>query len=209
MNQRHTERGFDRLVNFSDAVVAIAITLLVLPLTEIAGDAEKYESVGELLDDHSGVLSAFLISFVVLANYWLIHHRIFEWINGYDSALAWLNIGWLLFIVLIPFTTEVITNLSFGAGSGVMYSGNLAAIGLFLALIGWHVKRTPALQVPGFENSRMRLRKSFIYVGYFVAIGALSTVAPEAASWAMLGLIPLALLIKEKGADQEPSTAPA
>lgn len=201
VNQRHTDRGFDRLVNFSDAVVAIAITLLVLPLTDLAGDRDAYESVGQFLDENSPVLSAFLISFAVLANYWLIHHRIFEWIDSYDPALAWLNIGWLLFIVLIPFTTEVVTNLGFAAGSGVLYSGNLAAIGLFLALIGWHVKRTPALQVPGFRANNMRLRKSFVYVWYFIAVGALSLVAPEVASWSMLGLIPLSFLLSEKVPD--------
>ncbi len=198
MAQRHTDRGFDRLVNFSDAVVAIAITLLVLPLTDLAGDKESYESVGEFFEKNSAVFQAFLISFVVLANYWLIHHRIFEWIDSYDPALAWLNIGWLMFIVLIPFTTEVITNLGFAAGGGVLYAGNLAAIGLFLALIGWHVQRNRELQVLGFEANHMRLRKSFIYVWYFVAVGALSLVAPVVASWSMLGLIPLSFLIKEK-----------
>ncbi len=197
MSKRHTERGFDRLVNFSDAVVAIAITLLVLPLTDLAGDSDKYDSVLQLLGEHSGVMSAFLISFVVLANYWLIHHRIFEWIVDYDITLAWLNIGWLLAIVLIPFTTEVITNLGFGHGSGLFYSLNLALIGLFLALIGWHVQRSPELQAPDFEPNRMRLQKSVIYVAYFVAVGLFSLVNPDLASWAMLGLIPLSLLLKE------------
>ena len=50
----------------------------------------------------------------------------------------------------------------------------------------------------GFEANHMRLRKSFIYVWYFVAVGALSLVAPVVASWSMLGLIPLSFLIKEK-----------
>lgn len=198
MIQRHTDRGFDRLVNFSDAVVAIAITLLILPLTDIAGDAEQYDSAAHLLRENAGTVTAFLISFLVLADYWLIHHRMFEWINDYDNALAWLNIGWLFAIVVLPFSTELISHNNFGQGFGLSYTLNLAVISLFMAFIAWRVQVTPALQPDGFRAGRMRLRKSVIYCIYFICVGLYSLVNPDLASWLLLGLLPLGLLLSEK-----------
>jgi hypothetical protein len=71
-----TDRGLDRLVNFSDATVAIAITLLLLPLVDIADEIRR-ESLGDLLADHVGTLIAFFVSFVVISRLWLSHHRLF------------------------------------------------------------------------------------------------------------------------------------
>lgn len=209
---RHTERGFDRLVNFSDAVVAIAITLLVLPLVEIAGQLALHETPGALLAEYGGTIWGFVISFVVLADYWLIHHRIFEWIGDYDSALAWLNIGWLFSIVILPFSTETISTRGFADGWGMVYTANLAVISAFMALIGWRVQRTPALQASGFAPHRMRLLKSSVFAGYFLAVGVLSLFQPAVASYAMLGLFPLGILLgrsENSGPDDSPDEAPA
>ena len=77
MTRFRTERGLDRLVNFSDATVAIAITVLLLPLVDIALEIEK-ESLGELLWSNIGTIIAFAITFAVIARLWSVHHRIFE-----------------------------------------------------------------------------------------------------------------------------------
>ncbi|MFN8126106.1 MAG: TMEM175 family protein [Candidatus Nanopelagicales bacterium] len=199
----HTERGFDRLVNFSDAVVAIAITLLVLPLTELAGEMTGHSTPLSFWEEHSGAVWGFLISFVVLANYWLIHHRMFESIDEYDVALTWLNIGWLFSIVVLPFSTELISEVSFANGWGLVYTVNLAVISLFLALIGRHVSRNPQLQTPEFAPTHMRMRKSMAYAYFFVAVGILSLWAPQLASFSMLLLFPLGMWIgrSERGTD--------
>lgn len=108
----HTERGFDRLVNFSDAVVAIAITLLILPLVDTATELND-KTVSELLADNWVKLLVFVISFAVIGRFWLAHHRMYENIVGYDKPLLWANLFWLLTIVFLPFPTELIA-----AGAG-------------------------------------------------------------------------------------------
>lgn len=202
---RHSERGFDRLVNFSDAVVAIAITLLVLPMTDVASKITDRSSPVDLWHEDSGAIWAFAISFVVLANYWLIHHRMFEAIQAYDGALVWLNIGWLFSIVLLPFSTELIAQVSFANGWGLIYTVNLAAISAFLTLIGWHVKRTPRLQAPGVTMSQLRMLKSVVYCIFFVLIGLLSLWQPVLASYSMLLLFPLGVFLSRFDRGQ-PST---
>jgi uncharacterized membrane protein len=68
------DRGFERLVAFVDAMVAIAITLLVLPLVELTSEVDDYASVGALLRENQSQVWAFLLSFAVIARLWFVQH---------------------------------------------------------------------------------------------------------------------------------------
>lgn len=68
-----TPHGFSRMVNFCDAVVAIAITLLILPLVDAAGSIGSL-SVRGLFVQNAFRLFVFVLSFAVIGNFWLIHH---------------------------------------------------------------------------------------------------------------------------------------
>ncbi|MFC1418989.1 TMEM175 family protein [Streptacidiphilus sp. N8-3] len=100
-------RAADRLIAFSDAVVAIAMTLLALELPVPSGDtaAELWASARH----NQGHYLAFLISFVVIAAAWQQHHRVFDRLRRVDSRLRSLNMLWLLMIVLNPFATKLLT----------------------------------------------------------------------------------------------------
>lgn len=100
------ERGLERLILFSDAVVAIAITLLVLPLADL--EPEEGQSALSLVRTHWDEFFAFAISFAVIARFWFSHHHIFRNLISHDSTLMGLNTAWLLSIVLMPFTTAVL-----------------------------------------------------------------------------------------------------
>jgi uncharacterized membrane protein len=106
------ERGFesratDRLVAFSDAVVAIAITLLALDLPVPTGLTMKsfLHSVGHNIDHYV----AFLISFVVIAAAWRRYHGVFRYIERVDVQVRNYNVLWLLMIILNPFATRLLT----------------------------------------------------------------------------------------------------
>jgi len=96
----------ERLAFFSDAVVAIAITLLAIELPVPRGEtnAEFFTSVRE----ESFAYLTFLVSFLVIAIYWMAHHRVFRYVARVDQRLVVLNLAWLLLIVLTPFLTEVV-----------------------------------------------------------------------------------------------------
>ncbi|MCE3555864.1 DUF1211 domain-containing protein [Pseudonocardia sp. RS11V-5] len=103
-----TERGAaERLAFFSDAVVAIAITLLAIDLQVPQGDtaAQLVAAVAA----HRGEYLAFLISFAVIARHWISHHGVFRYVGRATLPLIWLNMLWLLVIVLTPFFTKFIS----------------------------------------------------------------------------------------------------
>lgn len=101
-----SERGFDRLVNFSDAVVAIAITLLVLPLVTEASEL-KNETILEFLQRNGMQFFSFFLSFAIIGRFWLVHHKFFDRLVAYNRSMMVWNLLWLLGIVFLPFPTEL------------------------------------------------------------------------------------------------------
>ena len=99
-------RAAERLTFFSDAVVAIAMTLLAIELPVPEGSTIKvfWASV----EHDEGHYAAFLISFVVIAAAWRGHHELFQYAKRTDGRLVTLNTCWLLTIVLIPFATKLL-----------------------------------------------------------------------------------------------------
>jgi uncharacterized membrane protein len=103
----YERRALERLVFFSDAVVAIAITLLAIDLPVPTG-----ATVAEFLSsarDHDGVYLSFLVSFSTIAAAWSHHHDVFKYARRADARLRNVNMIWLLMIILIPFATKLLT----------------------------------------------------------------------------------------------------
>ena len=96
----------ERLTFFSDAVVAIAITLLAIDLPVPEGSSFSAFWLSVRHDD--GHYAAFLISFVVIAAAWFDHHDLFRYVRGTDARLKVLNMWWLFSIVVNPFATKLL-----------------------------------------------------------------------------------------------------
>lgn len=110
----------ERLVFFSDAVVAIAITLLALNLPDVGGrnNPEVLRSMGRATDAYL----PFLISFVVIAAHWRAHHRLYEFVARLDSRLITINMVWLLMIIITPYATRVLSGGNSSEGFAVRFS---------------------------------------------------------------------------------------
>jgi uncharacterized membrane protein len=141
-----TERGLDRFVTFLDAVVAIAITLLVLPLAEVLQGVDPGESLGSVLSGEGGQFFAFFLSFAVIARFWLVHHRIVEDVGTYDSPFLLLNLLWMLTIVVLPFATQVVGSLPPEPLAVLIYIGTITVSSACLTAITLLVWRRPALR---------------------------------------------------------------
>lgn len=129
----------ERLVFFSDAVVAIAITLLALelPLPEGVTATELLRSLG----DHRSEYISFLISFVVIGGHWRAHHRLFHWVDRLGGRLVQLSFGWLLMQVIMPFATKVIGEDGAFEFRFPFYALVQIVTLVFFLLMAWQIRR--------------------------------------------------------------------
>jgi uncharacterized membrane protein len=121
-------QGTDRLVLFTDAVVAIAITLLVLPLVDIAREAVATGAPSvELITENWPAIFSFLLSFVVIARFWWVHHQLFASVTVASTAIVVWNFVWVLTIVLLPFVTEMVSGYDNDQFTLVLYIAMILA----------------------------------------------------------------------------------
>jgi uncharacterized membrane protein len=105
-NELKKEFQLERMILFSDAVFAIAITLLAIELKvpAILHDITDHKLAESLLEMTPKFIG-FLISFLIIGHYWTIHHRLFGFVVNFNLRLLWLNLFFLLAVVLMPFTS--------------------------------------------------------------------------------------------------------
>jgi uncharacterized membrane protein len=103
----NNKKVLERMIFFSDGVFAFAMTLLIIDVHLPAGT--EVDNLGSVLISLWPNYLAFLISFFVITLYWISHIRLFRKIERCDWTLIWLNSFQLLFIVIIPFSTSVIS----------------------------------------------------------------------------------------------------
>lgn len=142
-----TERGLDRLVTFVDAIVAIAITLLVLPLVDLAvAGPGAAGATGHPLVAPIGRIGVFLLSFLVIARLWISHHTLFERVRAYDTVLVWWTLGWALTIVFLPFPTALVAERGDHDSVRALYMGTITLSSACLSAIAVLVHRRPELR---------------------------------------------------------------
>jgi len=139
-----TGRGFERLVNFTDAVIAIAVTLLVLPLVEIPGELRPEDSWSDILDEHGGEFGAFVLSFLVIWTFWAAHHHVMEYFRGYDYLLMRIHMVFLFTMISLPFSTQLLTGEHFD-WAAPFYLGTLLVSSLMLVAISARGRVKPEL----------------------------------------------------------------
>jgi len=190
----------DRIIFFSDAVFAIAITLLVLEVKvpEIPHDEVTNRiltnSLLELIPKFAGVI----VSFFIIGLFWTIHHRIFGYVTDYDGKLIRLNLFYLFFIVIMPFTTGFYSEYIFSLENTpfILYCFNIVMIGFINLLILRHITRPEKKLSQGLENKHLRTfyyLRSTMLSGIFVVIALIYIASPRLAIFAPI-LVPLFML---------------
>jgi uncharacterized membrane protein len=131
-NVEEHRKVLGRILAFSDGVFAFAITLLILDIKLPAHTLKA--NLGSILISLWPNYMAFLISFFVIGLYWSVHVRLFREIVRYDQNLIWLNLLHLLFIVIIPFSTSIIS-LYLTQLSVIAYATSIACAGYIHTLL--------------------------------------------------------------------------
>jgi uncharacterized membrane protein len=129
----------ERLMFFSDAVVAIAITLLAieLPLPEGEGTRAQLASLAA----NSIAYLTFAISFLVVGAHWQAHHRVFRYIERVDRTFVHLNFAWLMIIVVTPFLTEIIREGDLDIARFGLYALAQALLHIVFGIMQWLARR--------------------------------------------------------------------
>jgi uncharacterized membrane protein len=163
----------ERLIFFSDAVIAIAITLLALELPIPAGPtvhttAEAWHSFGANWDDYL----SFLISFVVIANQWFAHHWLYRYVNRVHRRLAGINMVWLLTIVVTPFATRVLVGdtpfpMAFTLYAGIQVVSQVTFLAMTLVIRRDHLLST---EVPRGTFAPAMTRSISFAVAFLISI---------------------------------------
>ncbi len=180
-----TDRGLDRLITFVDAVVAIAITLLVLPLVEVLRRPARDMDLAAVLAEDAAQFGAFLLSFVVIARLWLAHHRLVERVGAYDSAFVLVNLGWVLTVVLLPFATQVLAVYGNDRPAIATYIGTMTASSACLSVLSVLVWRRPSLRRAGTDTQPDLPWASLVTTGTLVLALLIGVLIPAINYWAL------------------------
>jgi uncharacterized membrane protein len=149
-NELKKEFQLERMILFSDAVFAIAITLLVLEikLPNIDRHTATDEQLGKALLELMPKFMGFLVSFFIIGLYWSIHHRMFGFVINYTRKMIWLNLFFLLAVVFMPFSTAIYSEyiLHFLKIPVIIYVINIVFLGL-MNFILWRYITNPKLHL--------------------------------------------------------------
>jgi len=147
----------ERVKFFTDAVVAIAMTLLILPLLENVSEAAKEGlDTAEFLGDHGDQIFAFVLSFVIIARFWVSHERLFDSVEQWTGWLMVLNILWMLTVVILPVATAMVGSMETDRAQIAVYVGIMLLNSVVMTAMCLVVLRHPVIwgqeSRPGLEG---------------------------------------------------------
>ena len=181
------EKALDRVVFFSDAVFAIAMTLLVfqlrVPILRASlPQSQENDQLWHALRGLGGELYSFALTFFVLGMFWMAHHRKFRLIRRYDDRLLWLNLAFLFFVAFVPFPTAVLGRYGDEVAT-LLYASTMALTGLLAGAITLHAYGRHRLIDANIDDRDIRhwIRRSYLSPIVFLASIPVAFVSPRAA----------------------------
>jgi TMEM175 potassium channel family protein len=187
--------GVDRLLALSDGVVAIAIILLVLQLNVPSPRLIDPDSASELatqLGKGADQLVSYVISFFVIAQFWLVHHRVFGRITGQQEGLAWWNFAFLFTITIMPFTSDLLGKFSANPLAIDIFAVNLRLAALTTQLTVIYGRRNDLVAAETAQEKRADQLRAAASVFVIVLSIGIAWVNPSAAKycWLLLAVAP-------------------
>jgi uncharacterized membrane protein len=138
-----TTSQLERLTFFSDAVFAIAITLLVIeihvPRLSTLDDQAFLLALHELQPSFTG----FMLSFLVIGALWVAHHRVFGMLADYNPMIMWPNLVLLMAVAFMPFATALMSSNPLARVPELFYTATLLIAGLLQRLLFSLALRVP------------------------------------------------------------------
>jgi uncharacterized membrane protein len=148
----------NRLETMVDGIFAIAMTILVLGITPPKPDISRANAVlqGQII----GIIPEifiFIVAFLILAGFWLDHHRQFHFVRTVDSALLWMNIFLLISVVLIPFSTDVTGNYPDILTAVLLFHINILIVGFIFTYNLHYISQSKQVIDPQADLKSLRI----------------------------------------------------
>jgi uncharacterized membrane protein len=179
------ETEFSRIVAFSDGVFAIAITLLVLNLG--VPEHVRQDDLWPVLWAQKQDLFAYGLSFAVIGRFWVVHHRFFGDVTGFDGRLIALNLFYLAWIVLIPFSSQVLGDHAGDEPAVILYAVNLVGV-IFSGMLMFVDARRAGLSNESPEEVRQGRLNALIVGSVFLASIPVALIEPHVAPYCWLAI---------------------
>jgi uncharacterized membrane protein len=191
----------EHVISFSDAVFAFAITLMALTID--IPDLPPNLSQSELLqrlDDFYPQFEDYIISFAVIAIFWISYHQVFNHIKGSHISMVYLNLLFLLFITLLSLTTTLVTNYASYQIPYIIYCIIVIMTSSLLVLIWWYATKEYRLVDKGTHP--LFIKGTFFALLATPIIFSISIIISfidlDIAQYFWLGIIPMNVLIRHK-----------
>jgi uncharacterized membrane protein len=190
-------RSVDRVTYFSDAVYAIAITLLALEIHLPTGiDLQSQQAVSAALVADSSQFVAFALSFLIIGLFWMSHVRKYRALARHDARFMKLNLVVLMLVGLMPFTTNLMSSSETKIATQ-LYAGILTLLGIMSALLWSYALRQGFINpLPSRQLRRAELAQPLLITAVFGISIAIAGVNADMAKWFWLILAPIGWFLR-------------
>ncbi len=160
-----------RIQNLGDGVFATAMTVMIFNFSVPVNFAS--ENIGALFAGLWPEFFTFFLSMLVLGSFWVGHHNETHWVKHSDRTYLWINIVFLAFIVIIPFSTNLVSHHYYDSFAVMFYGVNLLICGFFLALHWFYATHKRRLVDPDLSDEIIRTMRFRALLPFIPGIGAI------------------------------------
>ena len=191
----------EHVVSFSDAIFAFSITFMAvtIQIPNLPENLTQAQVIQNLIGELGPRFAIYVISFFVIAAYWISYHQIFNHIAGSHVVIVWLNLLFLFFITIIPFAVDLQIDYGLYQVIFILYALVLTAAGASLTLIWLHAMKGRLLdKTLNQTDIQSILLESIVLPSVFVISIFVSIVDLEIAYYFWMVIIPAKVVLRWK-----------
>ena len=161
-SQTTSQMNSSRLEAFSDGVIAVIITIMVLELH--VPHADGWAGLWSVLPR----LAVYLLSFLVVGIYWINHHELIRRMESVDYRVLWANLGFLFVLSLIPYFVDYLDEKLFSSFATLLYDATMLLAGAAFFVLRWAVRRRQRLAGSLQQTDESELWRHEVSLGIYL-----------------------------------------
>jgi uncharacterized membrane protein len=196
-----TNIRLEHVISFSDAIFAFSITFMAISiqLPNLPENLNQAQVIQSITEEMGPRFTIYVISFFIIAIFWISYHQVFNHIAGSHSIIIWLNLVFLFFITIIPFAVDIQVDYSSYQAIFILYALVLTAAGSLLTLIWLHAMKNRLIDT-SVSNTEIQniLLESSLSPSVFIISILVSVINLQVAYYFWLVIIPAKIIIRNK-----------